>query len=203
PQSPCGAARAAGHMPCRSYRESYGIGIACGIPFNHESHRRGPQFLSRKVVDHVRDLRDGVPAEPLALGNLKVQRDWGFAPDYVDGMISVLRQSRSDAPSYRDYVLGTGQLHQGWELVDRALALGGIELSWASDGDDPLGWTARFAESGRTAVVVDPDFIRPADPRAIAADPSRARAELGWEPRVGLDPFLEDMLTADAAVTQP
>ena len=203
PQSPYAAAKAAAHMLCRSYRESYGIRIACGILFNHESHRRGPQFLSRKVVDHVRKLRGGGASEPLALGNLKVQRDWGFAPDYVDGMISILRQSRDEAASYRDYVLGTGQLHHVWELVDRAFALGGFELSWELDGDDPRAWRARFAESGRRAIVVDPAFIRPADPRAIGADPSRARAELGWEPRVGLDPFLEDMLTADAAVTQP
>jgi GDPmannose 4,6-dehydratase len=203
PQSPYAAAKAAAHMLCGSYRESYGIRIACGILFNHESHRRGPQFLSRKVVHHVRKLRDGGATEPLALGNLKVQRDWGFAPDYVDGMISILRQSRSDAASYRDYVLGTGQLHHVWELVECAFALGGFELSWELEGDDPLGWTARFTESGQAAVVVDPDFIRPADPRAIAADPSRARTELGWEPRAGLDPFLEDMLTADAAVAQP
>src|SRR5262249_58154658 len=86
PQSPYAAAKAAAHMLCRSYREAYGIRIACGILFNHESHRRGPQFLSRKVVDHVRGLREGVGTEPLALGNLKVQRDWGVAPDYLHAM---------------------------------------------------------------------------------------------------------------------
>jgi GDPmannose 4,6-dehydratase len=201
PQSPYAAAKAAAHMLCRSYRESYGIRIACGILFNHESHRRGQQFLTRKVVDHVRDLRRGEATEPLALGNLKVQRDWGFAPDYVDGMVSILRQTRGDAASYRDYVLGTGRLHHVWELVDRAFTLSGFELSWELDDDDPLACHARFANSGRPAVVVDPTFIRPADPRAIAADPSRARSELGWEPRVGLDPFLEDMLRTSAAVT--
>jgi len=203
PQSPYAAAKAAAHMLCRSYRESYGIRIACGILFNHESHRRGPQFLSRKVVDHVRALRRGTAERPLALGNLKVQRDWGFAPDYADGMISILRQSRGDAASYRDYVLGTGRLHHVWELVDRAFALGGFELSWQLEGDDPTAWRACFVDSGLPAVVVDPAFIRPADPRAIAADPSRARTDLGWEPRVGLDPFLEDMLAACAAVAQP
>ncbi|HEX4520289.1 MAG TPA: GDP-mannose 4,6-dehydratase [Gaiellaceae bacterium] len=201
PQSPYAAAKAAAHMLCRSYRESYGIRIACGILFNHESQRRGEKFLSRKVVDHVKDLRDGVADWPLTLGNLKAQRDWGFAPDYVDGMLSILRQAEvrgipDRAESYRDYVLGTGELHSVWELADRAFALGGFELEWELDGDDPLAWTARFASSGKTAVVVDPAFIRPSDPKAIAANPSRIESELGWTPQPGLDRFLTDMLEA-------
>src|SRR4051812_2425557 len=199
PQSPYAAAKAAAHMLCRSYRESYGIRIACGILFNHESRRRGRQFLSRKVVDHVTALRSDAETGPLALGNLKAQRDWGFAPDYVDGMVTILRQAAArgvadDAASYRDYVLGTGKLHSVWELADRAFALAGFDLQWQLDGDDPLAWSARFAGSGELAVVVDPAFIRPSDPKAIAADPRRVEAELGWTPRPGLDRFLEDML---------
>jgi GDPmannose 4,6-dehydratase len=203
PQSPYAAAKAAAHMLCRSYRESYGIRIACGILFNHESRRRGPRFLSRKVVDHVSSLRDGAATGPLALGNLKAQRDWGFAPDYVEGMISILRQATvrsvpDEAASYRDYVLGTGQLHSVWELADRAFALAGLELAWELDGDDPLAWSAVFTGSGEPAVVVDPAFIRPSDPKAIAADPARIEADLGWKPQPGLDIFLRDMLD-DAA----
>ena len=203
PQSPYAAAKAAAHMLCKSYRESYGIRIACGILFNHESRRRGSQFLSRKVVDHVHALRTGPADAPLALGNLKAQRDWGFAPDYVDGMVTILRQAVArgvpdDAEAYRDYVLGTGKLHSVWELADRAFALAGFELDWSLEGDDPLGWSARFTGSGEPAVVVDPAFIRPSDPKAIAADPSRIEAELGWEPKPGLDRFLEDMLEAKA-----
>jgi GDPmannose 4,6-dehydratase len=198
PQSPYAAAKAAAHMLCRSYRESYGIRIACGILFNHESRRRGAQFLSRKVVDHVQALRSGAEPGPLALGNLKAQRDWGFAPDYVEGMVTILRQAETrgvpdEALSYRDYVLGTGKLHAVWELADRAFALAGFELDWDLEGNDPLAWSASFAAGGR-AVVVDPAFIRPADPMAIAADPGRIEADLGWEPRPGLDRFLEDML---------
>jgi GDPmannose 4,6-dehydratase len=204
PQSPYAAAKAAAHMLCRSYRESYGIRIACGILFNHESRRRGTQFLSRKVVDHVQALRMGEAPGPLALGNLKAQRDWGFAPDYVEGMIAILRQASvrgvsDEAATYRDYVLGTGRLHHVWELADRAFALAGFELVWELDADDPLGWRASFAGSGDPAVVVDPEFIRPSDPKAIAADPSRIVAELGWQPRPGLDVFLEDMLEAAGA----
>jgi GDPmannose 4,6-dehydratase len=207
PQSPYAAAKAAAHMLCRSYRESYGIRIACGILFNHESHRRGPQFLSRKVVDYVQALRAGSVIGPLELGNLKAQRDWGFAPDYVGGMIAILRQAgvrgvADEASSYRDYVLGTGQLHSVWELVDRAFALGGFRLVWSLEGDDPLGWSAALAESGDPAVIVDPAFIRPSDPKAIAANPARIAAELGWQPRPGLDIFLEDMLAMGAAGSQ-
>ncbi len=200
PQSPYAAAKAAAHMLCRSYRESYGVRIACGILFNHESRRRGPQFLSRKVVDHVRALRAGTAEGPLALGNLKAQRDWGFAPDYVEGMVTILRQTAArqvadEASGYRDYVLGTGRLHAVWELADRAFALAGFELEWQLEGDDPPGWNARFADSGAPAVVVEPAFIRPSDPAAIAADPRRIESELGWQPRPGLDRFLRDMLS--------
>ena len=199
PQSPYAAAKAAAHLLCRSYRESYDVRIACGILFNHESRRRGPRFLTRKVIDHVAALRSSSTLEPLALGNLKVQRDWGFAPEYADGMITILRQTtvrgESDiAANYRDYVLGTGRLHHVWELVDRAFSLAGFELTWNLDGDDPVAWSAVFTESGATAVVVDPSFIRPADPVAIAADSSRITAELGWQPGEGLDGFLRDML---------
>ncbi len=207
PQSPYAAAKAAAHMLCRSYRESYDVRIACGILFNHESHRRGTQFLTRKVVDHLHALRVSGARRPLTLGNLKAQRDWGFAPDYVEGMVMILRQVavrgvQDEAASYRDYVLGTGRLHHVWELVARAFALAGFDLEWQLEGDDPLAWSARFADSGEPAVLVDPAFIRPADPKAIAADPTRIQQELGWQPRPGLDPFLEDMLAAGVAVSQ-
>jgi GDPmannose 4,6-dehydratase len=207
PQSPYAAAKAAAHLLCRSYRESYDLRIACGILFNHESHRRGPQFLSRKIVDHLAGLRSGGERRPLALGNLMVQRDWGFAPNYVDAMVAILRQTEvrgvpDEARYYRDYVVGTGRLHHVWELVDRAFALAGFELAWQLDGADPLEWSAAFADTGEPAVVVEPSFLRPADPQAIVADPSRIVEELGWQPLLGLDVFLEDMLSP-ASERQP
>src|SRR5262249_34593349 len=131
PQSPYASAKAAAHLLCHSYREVYGLRIASGILSNHESHRRPPSFISRKVVDHVLNLTQLSTAalqqaKPLQMGNLKVCRDWGFAPDYVDGMCRVLRQievravERNTEPvndegaNYRDYVLGTGQTHAVW-----------------------------------------------------------------------------------------
>jgi GDP-D-mannose dehydratase len=104
-----------------------------------------------------------------------------------------------EARYYRDYVVGTGRLHHVWELADRAFALAGFELAWSLDGADPLEWSAAFADTGEPAVVVDPAFLRPADPQAISADPGRIVEELGWQPHLGLDVFLEDMLAATSA----
>ncbi len=208
PQSPYAAAKAAAHLLCRSYRESYNLRIACGILFNHESRRRGAQFLSRKVVDHLHALQAGSTRIPLKLGNLMAQRDWGFAPNYVDAMIAILRQADArsipdEARYYRDYVVGTGQLHHVWELADRAFTLAGFDLVWSLEGADPLEWSADFADTGERAVTVDPAFLRPADPQAILADPSLIVADLGWQPVIGLDVFLEDMLAATPTAIQP
>ena len=211
PQSPYAAAKAAAHLQADTYRSAYGLRIACGILFNHESSRRSAGFLTRKVVDHVKSLRllpDAsarlVPA--LEVGNLATQRDWGFAPDYVDGIVRIARQIATRAQTleqspeedtgsnYRDYVLGSGQLHAVWELIDRAFTLADLELDWDRASDDPTTWTARLRRSGTLAVKVDPRFIRPSDPLAILADPARARQELGWAPRPGIDHFLLDML---------
>lgn len=209
PQSPYAAAKAAAHLLCATYRRAYGLRVACGILFNHESRRRGPSFLTRKVTDHVKRLRADAGRQataPLAVGNLKVERDWGFAPDYVDGMSRILRQVEVRArvtgqpadpdigSSYRDYVLGTGRTQAVWQLIDRAFELGGFSLEWELGGEDPGSWRASFTEGGAPAVVVDAAFLRPSDPLVIKADPERARRDLGWAPRPGLDLILEDML---------
>jgi GDPmannose 4,6-dehydratase len=212
PQSPYASAKAAAHMLCHSYRQAYDLRIGCGILANHESHRRPASFLSRKVVDHVLQLTRMSRTEiaghtPLSLGSLKVRRDWGFAPDYVEGICKVLRQidvradvtgirNESDkGQNYRDYVLATGETHAVWEMVACAFTIGGFDLDWNLEGDDPASWGAVFRASGTPAVVVNPDLLRAAEPLTIQVDPGRACRELGWAPRKGLEVFLEDMIS--------
>ena len=215
PQSPYAAAKAAAHMLCDAYRQAFDLRVACGILSNHESRRRPPTFLTRKVVDHVAGLRKALaagrePGSPLKVGNLAARRDWGYAPDYVDGMIRICRQimarstvsgSQPEADvgsNYRDYVLASGQPHAVWQLVDRAFELAGLPLDWDRGSPDPAAWSARLQQTGDPAVVVDPSLIRPADPTAIGANPRKALEELGWEAQPGLDVFLRDMLESAA-----
>lgn len=210
PQSPYASAKAAAHLLCHSYREVYGLRITSGILSNHESHRRPASFLSRKVVEHVMGLQalsagQIANSAPLAVGNLKIRRDWGFAPDYVEGMCKILRQIKTRAEltgqapesdegtNYRDYLLATGETHAVWELIDCAFTIGGFDLEWNLEGDEPKAWHGYFRSTGTPAVVVDPDLLRAAEPLVIRVDPDRARRELGWMPKQGLEGFLRDI----------
>jgi GDPmannose 4,6-dehydratase len=212
PQSPYASAKAAAHLLCHSYREVYSLRIASGILSNHESHRRCASFLSRKVVDHVRKLKELSSSRlgnssPLSVGNLKVQRDWGFAPDYVEGMSRILRQiecraevkgesvESDEGHNYRDYVLATGTTHAVWELIDCAFTIADFALDWDLEGPDPAAWKAVFRSNGMPAVVVNSKFLRAAEPLVIGVDPGRAQRELGWAPRQGLEVFLKDMFS--------
>jgi GDPmannose 4,6-dehydratase len=212
PQSPYASAKAAAHLLCHSYRQVYNLRIASGILSNHESHRRPASFLSRKVVDHVRKLKELSSSQlnsssPLTVGNLKVQRDWGFAPDYVEGMLRIMRQiecraqvesngvEADEARNYRDYVLATGTTHAVWELIDCAFTIADFALEWDLEGPDPAAWKAVFRSNGMPAVVVNPKFLRAAEPLVIGVDPGRAQRELGWAPRQGLEVFLKDMFS--------
>jgi len=171
PRSPYGIAKVYGHWFTVNYRESYGIYAVSGILFNHESPRRGIEFVTRKVSDGVARIRLGL-AQELRLGNLDAKRDWGFAGDYVDAMWRMLQQ-----PEPRDYVIGTGFTHSVRDLVEVAFSHAGLD------------W--------RKYVVTDPAFLRPAEVDLLVADPSRARAELGWSPTVGFEELVKMMVDAD------
>src|SRR5438309_6503885 len=159
PRSPYGVAKAYGHFITVIYRESYGLFAVSGILFNHESPRRGLEFVTRKVSDGVARIVKG-KARELHLGNLDARRDWGFAGDYVDAMWRMLQQ-----PKPADYVVGTGETHAVRELCELAFSHAGLD------------W--------KQHVKVDPRFVRPAEVDALQADPSKAVRELGWTPKTG------------------
>ena len=171
PRSPYGVAKVYGHWITVNYRESYNLYAVSGILFNHESPRRGIEFVTRKVTDGVARIKLGLARE-LRLGNLEARRDWGFAGDYVDAMWRMLQQ-----PSPRDYVIGTGRTHSVGELVEAAF--GHVGLDW------------------RKHVVTDPKYIRPAEVDLLQADPSKAQRELGWTPTVGFHELVAMMVDAD------
>jgi GDPmannose 4,6-dehydratase len=173
PRSPYGVAKVYGHWITVNYRESYGLYAVSGILFNHESPRRGIEFVTRKVSDGVARIKLGLTRQ-LQLGNLDAKRDWGFAGDYVDAMWRVLQP-----PAPEDYVIGTGIAHSVRELVD--IAFSHVGLDWQKH------------------VVIDPRFLRPAEVDVLLADPSKARTRLGWSPTVSFDDLVRSMVDADLA----
>lgn len=178
PRSPYGVAKAYGHFITQNYRESYGMFAVSGILFNHESPRRGSEFVTRKVSRAVARIKLGLQNE-LRLGNMEARRDWGYAGDYVRAMHMMLQQ---DTPE--DYVVGTGHTHSVQELVEVAFRAVGLEC-----GD---------------YVVSDPEFRRPADVNLLCADPKKARDKLGWEPAMSFEELVTRMVESDLALfSQP
>jgi GDPmannose 4,6-dehydratase len=171
PRSPYGVAKLYGHWITVNYRESYGLYAVSGILFNHESPRRGIEFVTRKVTDGVARIRLGLASE-LRLGNLDARRDWGYAGDYVDAMWRMLQQ-----PEPIDYVIGTGETHSVKELVE--VAFGHLSLDWSK------------------YVRIDERYIRPAEVDILMADPRRAHDELGWKPQVSFEGLVTMMVDAD------
>jgi GDPmannose 4,6-dehydratase len=174
PRSPYGVAKVYGHWITVNYRESYDLHASSGILFNHESPRRGLEFVTRKVTHGVARIKAGID-EKLALGNLDAQRDWGFAADYVRAMWMMLQQDRPD-----DYVVATGETHSVKELV---------ELSFAAVG---LDWEQH--------VFIDERFLRPAEVDLLVGDPSKAESTLGWHRDIDFPALVQMMVEADLAL---
>jgi GDPmannose 4,6-dehydratase len=173
PRSPYGVAKVYGHFLTMNYRESYNLFACSGILFNHESPRRGFEFVTRKITDGVARIKMGLASE-LRLGNLEAKRDWGFAGDYVRAMWLMLQQPEPD-----DYVIGTGETHSVEEFV--RIAFGRAGLDW------------------RQYVKVDQQFYRPAEVDLLLADPAKAARKLGWKPEVGFEKLVTMMVDADLA----
>ena len=174
PRSPYGVAKVFGHYMTINYRESYGMHASSGILFNHESPRRGPEFVTRKVTQAVARISLGLQ-DSITLGNLDAKRDWGFAGDYVDAMWRMLQQPEGD-----DYVVATGQTQSIERLLDVAFTAVGIE-DWS-----------RY-------VTQDPRFMRPAEVDLLIGDPTKAKEVLGWEPKVGFEQLIQMMVENDVA----
>ncbi|NQT15310.1 MAG: GDP-mannose 4,6-dehydratase, partial [Planctomycetes bacterium] len=171
PRSPYGVAKVYGHWITVNYRESYDIFACSGILFNHESPRRGKEFVTRKITDAVARIKLGVQ-EKVRLGNLEAKRDWGYAGDYVKAMWLMLQQDQPD-----DYVVATGQQHSVGELVELAFDCAG--LNWQEH------------------VEIDPALLRPAEVYTLCGNPAKARAQLGWEPTVVFAELVRMMVDAD------
>jgi GDPmannose 4,6-dehydratase len=171
PRSPYGAAKVFGHWITVNYREGYGIHASNGILFNHESPRRGENFVTRKITLGLAAILQG-KAKQIQLGNLDAKRDWGFAGDYVEAMWRMLQQDSPD-----DYVVATGETHSVREFLEEAFSY--VGLDW------------------REHVVVDPKFFRPSEVDLLLGDPTKARKTLGWEPKVGFRSLVRMMVDAD------
>ncbi len=188
PRSPYGVAKVYGHYITLNYRESYHLYACSGILFNHESPRRGLEFVTRKITDAAARIKLGL-ADELRLGNLDAQRDWGFAGDYVRAMHLMLQQDEPD-----DFVVGTGETHTVRTFVEQSFAALGMPLRWAGEGMDEVGLDAA---SGKTVVRIDERFFRPAEVNLLLSDPSKATRQLGWQPQVGLEGLIEMMVKSD------
>ncbi|SDF88715.1 GDPmannose 4,6-dehydratase [Blastococcus aurantiacus] len=174
PRSPYGVAKVYGHYMTINYRESYGMHASSGILFNHESPRRGPEFVTRKITQAVARISLGLQ-ESISLGNLDAKRDWGFAGDYVEAMWLMLQQEQAD-----DYVVATGETHSIREFLEIAFAHVGID-DW------------------QRLVTQDPRFLRPAEVDLLIGDPTKAREQLGWQPKVGFEDLVRMMVDSDLA----
>jgi GDPmannose 4,6-dehydratase len=171
PRSPYGVAKVYGHYITVNLRESYDLYAVSGILFNHESPRRGLEFVTRKITDGVAQIKMGV-AKELRLGNLDAERDWGFAGDYVKAMWLMLQQDKPE-----DYVIATGETHSVKTFVEKAF--GAADLKWED------------------YVVMDERFVRPAEVDQLLGDPTRAKTELGWELETSFDQLVQSMVEAD------
>ena len=198
PRSPYAAAKVYSYWMTVNYRESYNLFACNGILFNHESPRRGPTFVTRKITRAVAAILAG-KQDCLYLGNLYAKRDWGFAPEYVEMMWTMLQQ---DSPE--DFVVGTGESHTVKDFVQEAFRYVGIELSWFGEAENEVG-IASYVEPHRLSIIpkgmplvkVDPRYYRPAEVDDLQADISKAKRILAWQPRVTFDELVKIMIDYD------
>ncbi|MCA9081081.1 MAG: GDP-mannose 4,6-dehydratase [Planctomycetaceae bacterium] len=192
PRSPYAAAKVYAYWMARNYREAYGMFAVNGILFNHESPRRGETFVTRKITRAVAHIVTG-KQECLYLGNIDAKRDWGFAGDYVEAQWLMLQAETPD-----DYVIATGETHTVREFCEKAFACVDMPLTWEGTGVEERG----IDPDGRTVIRIDPRYFRPAEVELLLGDPSKAKRELGWEPKVSFTGLVEMMVKSDLAAAK-
>jgi len=188
PRSPYGVAKLYGHWITKNYRESYGIFTCSGILFNHESERRGKEFVTRKISYAVANIVKG-QQQKVELGNLDAKRDWGHAEDYVRAMWMMLQQDTPD-----DYVIASGETHKVREFVELAFKIAGIELEWEGEGVNEKAYDKKC---GSVRVEINPEFFRPAEVDILLGDPSKAEQKLGWRRNVSFEELVRRMVESD------
>lgn len=189
PRSPYAVAKLFAYWAVVNYREAYGLYACNGILFNHESPRRGETFISRKVSLSVARIKLGLQ-EKLVIGNLDAQRDWGYAPDFIEGMWQMLQQKTPD-----DFVLATGKTTTVRYFVERAFAEVGIKIHWEGQGANEKG----IDEAGKVLVELSPQFLRPTEVDSLIGDATKAKQKLGWEPKTTMEELVTIMVQADLA----
>ncbi len=188
PRSPYGVAKLYGYWITKNYRESFGMFACSGILFNHESERRGKEFVTRKITYAAARIRQGVQ-ECLELGNLDAKRDWGHAQDYVYAMWLLLQNEKPE-----DYVIATNETRTVRDFTEAAFRYAGISIIWEGEGIQEVG---KDCESGRTVVKVNPEFFRPAEVELLWGNPARAEKELGWKRKITFQQLVERMVKSD------
>ncbi len=188
PRSPYGCAKLYSYWIVINYRESYGIYACNGILFNHESPRRGETFVTRKITRAAARIKLGLQGK-LYLGNLDASRDWGFAGDFVEAMWLMLQQDKAE-----DYVVATGVTHKVREFVELAFKEAGIELGWKGRGAHEKGYDKK---SGKVIIQIDPRYFRPAEVDYLLGDPTKAKSNLGWKPKMSFEELVKTMVEAD------
>lgn len=192
PRSPYGVAKLYAYWITVNYREAYGMYACNGILFNHESPMRGETFVTRKITRAIARIKLGLQ-NCLYLGNLDARRDWGHARDYVEMQWLMLQQETPD-----DYVIATGQQHSVRQFVEMAIASAELTLTWSGEGIDEKGYDA----DGNCIVAIDPRYYRPAEVETLLGDPSKARNQLGWQPRISIAELVQEMVESDLRLAQ-
>lgn len=190
PRSPYGVAKLYAHWITKNYRESYNMFACSGILFNHESPRRGPTFVTKKITNSIGNILKG-KQDKLVLGNIDAKRDWGHARDYVEGMWLMLQQDKPD-----DFVLSTNEFHTVREFVEKAFALKGFDIKWKGEGINEIGYDTN---TGRELIFISEKYFRPAEVDELLGDSSKAKRVLGWSARTSFDDLVKEMVEADCS----